>query len=174
YALADTGLTAIELPEKTEVIAEGAFANSPRLSRIYLGVGVREIGQSAFSFCPNLSSLRLTQDVFRLEGSLLIDTRQNRVIACLSPLSPSKIVVSDSITEIGDSAFANNDRIETLVLPLSISRIGTWALRDMKNLRSLTIQSETISFGDNPLFGTSPENLVCSDEIFEILHDMNA
>ncbi len=174
YALADTSLTAIELPEKTEVIAEGAFANSPRLSRIYLGAGIREIGQSAFSFCPNLSSLRLTQDVFRLEDSLLIDTRQNRVIACLSPLSPSKIVVSDSITEIGDSAFANNDRIETLVLPLSVSRIGTWAMRDMKNLRSLTIQSETISFGDNPLFGTSPENLVCSDEIFEILHDMNA
>lgn len=174
YALADTALASIELPENTEVIAEGAFANSPELESVYLGSRIREIGQSAFSFCPKLKSLNLTEGKFRIENALLMDTEENRVIACLAPVSPGKVVVPDGIIEISDSAFAGNGKIEVLILPESVKRMGAWALRDMKNLKTLEIRSENLAFGDNPLFGTDPENLICTDEIAEAFEEMNS
>lgn len=171
YALADTGLTAIELPESTEVIAEGAFANSPSLEHVSLGSKIREIGPSAFSFCPNLKALRLTPGKFILDNALLIDTENHRLIACL-PMCAANIVLPEGITEISDSAFALNSKIESLTLPKSVNHIGAWAFRDMKNLHKLVFKSETITFADNPLIGTDPEDLVCSDEIAETLAEM--
>lgn len=171
YALADTGLTAIELPEKTEVIAEGAFANSSRLEHLFFGTQVREIGPSALSFCPNLKSLRLTPGKFIIDNALLIDTENRRVIACL-PLCPANIEVPEGVTEICDSAFALNGKIESLTLPKSVSHVGAWAFRDMKNLRKLEFKAETVAFTDNPLIGTDPEDLICTDEIAEILAEM--
>lgn len=174
YALADTSLTSIELPENTEVIAEGAFANAFALESVYLGSRIREIGQSAFSFCPNLKSLRLTEGKFKLENALLIDTEKNSVLACLAPVSPEKIVVPDGIMEISDGAFAKNDRIKTLILPQSVQHLGAWALREMKNLEYLEIKAQNITLGDSPLFGTNPEELICTDGIAEELEDMNS
>ncbi len=174
YALADTALKQIELPENTELIAEGAFANSGELETVSLGSRIREIGPSAFSFCPNLKSLRLAEGRFKLENALLIDAEKSRVIVCLAPVSASQITVPEGITEICDGAFAGNDRIETLILPESLQRLGAWALRDMKNLNTLEIKAENIAFGDNPLFGTDPENLICTDEIAEEFEEMNS
>ena len=174
YALADTALSSIELPENTEVIAEGAFANAFALESVYLGSRIREIGQSAFSFCPNLKSISLTEGKFKIENALLIDTENNRVIACLAPVSPEKIVVPDGITEISDSAFAKNDKIKTLILPQSVQHLGAWALREMKNLEYLEIKAENVSFGDSPLFGTYPEEFICTDEIADAIEEMEA
>lgn len=174
YALADTGLLMIELPETAEVLGEGAFANSKALESVYLGSKIREIGPSAFSFCPNLRSLRLTEGRFRIENSLLIDTEKKRVLACLAPLSAGKIAVEEGITEISDSAFAGNDKIEVLTLPDSVKHLGAWAFRDMKNLKTLEIRAQSLTMGDNPLFGTYPENLICSDEISETFAEMNS
>ena len=173
YALADTGLQTIELPDSTEVIAEGAFANSNALESAYLGANVREIGSGAFSFCPNLKSLRLSPGKFILDGALLIDTENHRLIACL-PMCASNLSVPEGITEICDSAFARNDKIESLTLPKSVNLIGAWAFRDMKNLHKLVIESETLTFTDNPLIGTDPEDLICTDEIAEMLAEMGA
>lgn len=174
YALADTALTSVELPENTEVIAEGAFANSAALESVYLGSRIREIGQSAFSFCPNLKSLNLTEGKFKIENALLIDTDKNCVIVCLHPISPEKIIVPDGITEISDSAFAKNDKIKTLILPQSVQHLGAWALREMKNLEYLEIKAQNITFGDSPLFGTNPEELICTDEIAQTIAEMEA
>lgn len=173
YALADTGLVSIELPESAEIIAEGAFANSPRLENIRFGTKIREIGASALSFCPNLKSLSLTPGKFIIDNALLIDAENRRLIACL-PTCSNSITVPEGITEISDSAFALNDKIETLTLPKSVNRIGAWAFRDMKNLHKLEIKSETLTFTDNPLIGTDPEDLICTDEIAEILAEMGA
>ncbi|MBQ3232119.1 MAG: leucine-rich repeat domain-containing protein [Clostridia bacterium] len=171
YALADTGLISIEIPEAVEVIAEGAFANSPHLESLSFGSNVREIGPSALSFCPNLKALRLTPGKFILDNALLIDTENHRLIACL-PMCAANIVLPEGITEISDSAFALNEKIESLTLPKSVNHIGAWAFRDMKNLHKLVFMSETLTFSDNPLIGTDPEDLVCTDEIAEILAEM--
>ncbi len=174
YALADTGLKDIGLPESVEVIGEGAFANSKALESVRLGRNIREIGQSAFSFCPNLKSLSLTEGRFRLESGLLIDTEKRRVIVSLAQMSPAKVSVPEGITEISDSAFAGNDKIESLILPESVVRLGAWALRDMKKLNYLEIKAENVAFGDSPLFGTYPEEFICTDEIADEIAEMEA
>lgn len=172
YALADTGLQCIELPETAEVIAEGAFANSKDLECVSLGGRVREIGSGAFGFCPNLRQLKLTEGKFIIENALLIDTENKRVIACIANLSKPEITVPDGILEISDSAFAGNGKIDTLTIPESVNHIGVWALRDMKKLKTLTIKSQTLAFGESPLLGTHPENLICAEEIAERISQM--
>ncbi|MBQ5769763.1 MAG: leucine-rich repeat domain-containing protein [Clostridia bacterium] len=174
YALADTGLKEIGLPESAEVIAEGAFANSKALESVYLGKNVREIGPSAFGFCPSLKSLTLTEGKFSMENGLLMDRENHRVIASLAQISYAKVIVPEGITEISDSAFAGNDKIETLILPNSVTHLGAWALRDMKNLKYLEIKAKNVTFGDSPLFGTCPEEFICTDDIAKAIEEMEA
>lgn len=174
YALADTGLLSAELPETTELIGEGAFSNSKDLKEVRLGSSVREIGPSAFSFCPSLQSLRLPGERFALSGSLLIDTETNCLLSCLAPLSPQTLIVPDGVTAIGDLAFAGNDKIERLTLPKTVNHIGVWALRDMKNLNALEILSPSVTLAESPLLGTSPETLLCPNSVREEIENYNS
>ncbi|MBQ2434036.1 MAG: leucine-rich repeat protein, partial [Clostridia bacterium] len=105
---------------------------------------------------------------------LLMDRENHRVIASLAQISYAKVIVPEGITEISDSAFAGNDKIETLILPNSVTHLGAWALRDMKNLKYLEIKAKNVTFGDSPLFGTCPEEFICTDDIAKAIEEMEA
>lgn len=174
YALADTSLERIELPDACEVIGEGAFSGSKALKEVRFSRAVREIGPSALSFCPQLSSLYLPCPRFEVSDSLLIDTQSKTVLACISNLSGENLAVPDGVKSVSDCAFAGNENIKNLVLPESVVYAGVWAFRDMKNLNTLEIRSDKITFGDSPLFGSEPEYLICEDHIHELLESFIA
>jgi hypothetical protein len=58
-AFADCGLTAIELPEKIQTLAERTFMGCARLTAVSLPDGLNALNASAFEGCVSLPSIAL-------------------------------------------------------------------------------------------------------------------
>lgn len=59
-----------------------------------------------------------------------------------------KVVIPDTVTEIGDYAFANNSEITELKIPGSVKKIGACAFASCVNLRSLKIENGVKELGN--------------------------
>ena len=64
-----------------------------------------------------------------------------------------KVVIPDTVTEIGDYAFANNSEITELEIPGSVKRIGTCAFANCVNLRSVKIENGVKELGNTCFVG---------------------
>ena len=52
-----------------------------------------------------------------------------------------KLIIPDTVTQIGDYAFYNNRKISgNLVIPSSVKSIGQRAFNDCQNIQSLTFK----------------------------------
>lgn len=64
-----------------------------------------------------------------------------------------KVVIPDTVTEIGDYAFANNGEITELEIPGSVKKIGTCAFSNCVNLRSVKIENGVKELGNTCFVG---------------------
>jgi hypothetical protein len=62
------------------------------------------------------------------------------------------IVITNSVTEIGDSAFSHASGIMSINIPDSVTSIGNHAFGNCWNLESLTIPSSVTNIGDNAFY----------------------
>ena len=108
------------------------------------GLPVTSIGDSAFSYCSNLSSVTIPSSVTSI-GNYAFD-------GCSS--LPS-ITIPSSVTSIGDSAFSSCSSLTNITIPSSVTSIGDWAFFGCSNLTSITIPSSVTSIGYWAFFGCS-------------------
>lgn len=64
-----------------------------------------------------------------------------------------KVVIPDTVTEIGDYAFVNNSEITELEIPGSVKKIGTCAFSNCVNLRSVKIENGVKELGNTCFVG---------------------
>lgn len=64
-----------------------------------------------------------------------------------------KVVIPDTVTEIGDYAFVNNSEITELEIPGSVKRIGSYAFANCVNLRSVKIENGVKELGNTCFVG---------------------
>ena len=64
-----------------------------------------------------------------------------------------KVVIPDTVTEIGDYVFANNSEITELEIPGSVKKIGTCAFSNCVNLRSVKIENGVKELGNTCFVG---------------------
>ena len=88
--------------------------------------GVTEIGEYAFHYCRNLTSIVIPNSVTEI-GEHAFDFCD----------SLTSIVIPNSVTEIGEGAFAFCDSLTSIVMPNSVVEIGDCALEECENLTSI-------------------------------------
>lgn len=64
-----------------------------------------------------------------------------------------KVVIPDTVTEIGGYAFVNNSEITELEIPGSVKRIGSYAFANCVNLRSVKIENGVKELGNTCFVG---------------------
>lgn len=80
-----------------------------------------------------------------------------------------QVVLPDSVTVIGYSAFANCDSLTEITLPESVVDIGDEAFRGCSSLTSVTIPDSVTSIGDGAFKGcNSLANITIPDGVTEI------
>ena len=124
-------------------IGEEAFSDFPLLASITIPNSVTEIGDGAFTGC---SSLRNFSNKFAsADGRCLIIDGE---LTAFAGDGLSNYTIPNSVTEIGNEAFANCSSLTSVTIPDSVTEIGEQAFYKCSSLTSITIPNSVTEIGD--------------------------
>ena len=98
---------------------------------------VTSIGNNAFRYCRNLTSITIPNSVTSIEG-----------YAFCTCTSLTSITIPESVTSIGNNAFNECSSITNITIPESVTSIEEGAFCNCNSLKSITIPNSVTSIGD--------------------------
>ena len=107
-------------------IGDYAFYYCDNLTSVSIGNSVITIGYAAFGGCTNLTSVVIPDSVTTIGDAAFGD--------CTNLTS---VVIPDSVTTIGDSAFAWCTSLTSVIIPDSVTTIGSRAFRECTSLQDI-------------------------------------
>ena len=92
------------------------------------GVPVTSIGVSAFSYCKDLTSIKIPDSVTTID--------EGAFIKCTNLTS---ITIPDSVTTIGENAFSDCTNLTGITIPKNVTNIGGAAFNNCTSMTEITI-----------------------------------
>ncbi len=148
----------IDVPKGVSIIEDYAFLGNTDLETITLGPDVEEIGLYAFQNCVNLKKVDvddamgiISAGAFKGCSALKEIDFSNATLATIGYesfadcASLTKVGTSETLSEIGDYAFANT-KIETIKLYKNVNSITADAFAGVKTLKSVEVVSNNKEF----------------------------
>ena len=166
-----SSLTSVVIPDSVTTIGECAFSSCSSLTSVTVGNGVTTIGSYAFSGCSSLTSVYIT-DIAAWCG-IEFSSSSN-------PLSYAKnlyvggtlvkdLVIPDSVTTIGSSAFESCDSLTSVTIGNSVTTIGNSAFSSCASLTSVVIPDSVTTIGNYAFYWcTSLTSVVIPDSVTTI------
>ena len=146
-----TGLTNIEIPASVTSIGDYAFADCTSLTSIDIPASVTSIGEDAFLGCTGLSAFMVDNGntAYAAEDGVLFNKDKTTLI--LYPLGNNRTsyTIPNSVTTIGDGAFACCTGLTSIDIPASVTSIGKSAFGACTSLTSITIPACVTSIGED-------------------------
>lgn len=145
-------ITSITIPNSVTSIGEEAFYNCSGLTSLNIPKSVTSIGNNAFGFCSGLTSIQVeignTVYDSRDNCDAIIETASNRLITGCNNTS-----IPNSVTSIGDIAFATCKGLTSVNIPSSVTHIGNEAFLGCSGLTSVNIGNSVTDIGYNAFWG---------------------
>ena len=112
------------------------------IKRVVIQQGVRAIGDQAFYYCENLTSVTIPDSVTSIGGSAFS--------GCSGLTS---VTIPDGVTSIGDYAFSDCSGLTSVTIPSSVTSIGDGAFSGCTSLASVAIPSSVTEIGGSAFSG---------------------
>ncbi len=122
-------LESVKLSQKLEFFHDNMFDNTPKLKNIELPDSLTYIGSDAF-VGSSIESIKIPKKVYYIGESAF----ENTVINSVEFEKGSKLETIDK------SAFKGCSNLKSIVIPASVTTIGTFAFWDCTNLTSVTFE----------------------------------
>ena len=145
-----TSLTSITIPDSVTSIGEYAFLYCSSLTSVTIPDSVTSIGNYAFSGCSGLKSFK--GKYASSDGRCLI--KDGELIG-FAPCGLTQYTIPDSVTSIGDGAFAGCSSLTSITIPESVTSIGGFAFNGCSSLTSITIPNSVTSIGSAAFYRCS-------------------
>ena len=142
-------VTNVVLPSSLTSIADYAFYQCTKLSKVNIPSGVTDIGKHAFQFCYSLPSVSLP--------SSLTEIGEYAFAHCTK--IPS-VTVPSGVTAINQYTFWNCTNLTTVTLPYGVTSIGNYAFKDCTKLAEANIPVLFLDRNLNTAFEGTPSTLV--------------
>ena len=140
------GLTNINIPNSVTSIGSRAFLGCIGLTSINIPDSVTSIGPGAFNECSGLTNLIVDEknEIYdnRNNCNAIIETATNTLI-----LGCKNTIIPDSVTSIGDNAFAGSSELTSINIPDSVTSIGGWAFYGCTGLTEVYIPINVTTMG---------------------------
>ena len=139
------GLTSIEIPNSVTSIGNDAFSCCNGLTSVYIPNSVTTIGRGAFYRCNSLKTFTVdsANDYYKSVLGVLFNKEGTVLVYYPAGKTANSYSIPNSVTAIGESAFANCSDLTSVYIPNSVTTIGYGAFYDCDNLTSVTIETKT-------------------------------
>ena len=148
----------VELPSTIKSIGNVAFYENRLLEEIIIPDEVQELGYGVFFRCHSLKNITLPKKLKTLGRAVLDSTKI------------TSLIIPDGTEEIADYSIAYNNRLEYVVLPVSINKLGKNAICYYgTSVKTKIYYKGTVAdwmFIDINREETSAVNAVLSDEVY--------
>ena len=151
-----SSMTSIEIRDGVTSIADWAFDRCTSLTSITIPNSVTSIGKHAFNGCTGLiekensidyvSGWAISCDDSVTEVTLRKGTR-GIADEAFRGTALTSIIIPDTVTSIGNSAFAYCTELTSVVIPDSVTSIGSYAFNDCVSLMNVTIGDGVTNIG---------------------------
>lgn len=166
-----SSLTSVSIPSSVTTIEGSAFSFCTSLASISLSNSVTHIGNHAFQYCKSLTEVLFPKNVASigenvfwecesLENIIVEDGNQNYVVVdgilcdkakthlikCPQKTDLTEYVIPNTITKIEDNAFYSCSSIQSIIIPNSVTSIGSSAFEGT-SLEHVIIPSSVVSIG---------------------------
>ena len=151
-----TGLTSVTIPDSVTEIGGSAFSGCTNLSNVKLSKTLKTLGSRAFKDCTALASIVIPKTLERIDldgnyygGSfggctrlktVTLESGMTKIVERLfnDCSSLESIVIPDSVTAIGSEAFSYSG-LRAVTIPDSVTIIGNGAFYNCKALTSVSL-----------------------------------
>lgn len=139
-------ITVGEVTYKVTVIADEAFKNNKKLTKVTIGNNIKKIGASAFENCTKLKTISFKKP------SKLVTIGEKAFYKCTSLTS---VTIPESVKKLGDSAFDGCKKLKTVTFAKKskLKKIGKKTFNNCVVLKKISIPENTISIGDSAFAG---------------------
>ena len=163
-----SGLTLVTIGNGVTVIGDRAFSGCSGLTSVTIPTGVTSIGVGVFSNCSDLISINVASGNTHYSSidGVLYNCVQDTLILC--PEAKTSVTIPNSVTSIGDYAFAGCRGLTSVTIPNSVTSIGDYAFY-VSGLTSVTIGNGVTSIGDRAfMFCSSLTSVTIGDNVTAI------
>ena len=139
-AFEGTALKSVSIPDGVTYVRGGAFNNCAELTSVYIGSGLNEFSSSTFAECNDLNELIFSPENMNFVSinSFVYNKEVTEIL--FAPRNASgTIILPDTITHIGASAFSGCANITEIVIPESVTGIDSSAFKDCRSLTEINL-----------------------------------
>lgn len=154
-----SSLTKIDLPVSTVFIGKSAFANCTSMETAKIQGNVEEIGDNAFNGCTSLNSITICKsDKYCSIDGVLFDKDAKTLIQYPIGSQNKTYVIPSGIEKIGDNAFAypksstSNATRMFIIIPNTVTEIGASAFKNCP-IGEITVPSSVSVIGNSAFAG---------------------
>lgn len=139
-----SSLQRIEIPETVTTIGDFAFGGCSSLQNIEISESVTAIGSNPFSGCDNRMDLHVApqNENYSAQNGILYNKDKTILIG---GVSKSSIVIPETVTEIAEWAFRDNDNLKQITIPQSVVSLEKHAFDGCGKLSSVEIEGNTLT-----------------------------
>ena len=162
-----TGLTSISVPNSVTNIGKEAFFNCSDLLSIIFPNSLTSIGYFAFGYCQNITSVIIPKYVTSIDGTAFSGCSGLTSIAV-----ENGNATYDSRNNCNAIIYTNNNTIvvgcKNTIIPNSVTSIGDYAFANCSNLKSISIPNSVISIGTQAFFNCGFTSIIIPNSVTSI------
>lgn len=180
-----TGLKSIFIPNNVTEIRTDAFLGCIKLKSVTLSQNLKTMWWGAFYGCDSLTDITIPKSLESIEEgnhcsvfaecdnlkNIYFEEGITRIIPSLmyNAIGIERIVIPDTVTEIGGYAFADCENLKEVIIPESVTEIGYNAFYACTSIEDISLPSSITEIGEEAFAACSGlTEVVLPDSVTEL------